>query len=223
MHELGAEFFRWEFATIIASKILGINPFDQPNVESAKILGRKMVGDYQERGIMPQVEYNFESDSLKISSDVAANSVKDCIKSFFINKSKIEDSINKRTYVAIQAYLKPSKEIYNILHHIRTKVQKQWKVATTVGFGPRFLHSTGQLHKGDLGNGMFIQIIDNPDCELQIPDKAGSHESSISFGTLILSQALGDRQALLDKSRKVILFDVGNNPIKGLTTILENI
>jgi glucose-6-phosphate isomerase len=223
LYELGAEFFRWEFATIIASKILEINPFDQPNVESAKILARNMVTDFKKTMYLPEVKYNYKSNSLKILFDNDANSVKEIINNFHKYKNKIENQTNKKAYVAIQAYLTPSVEVNELLQQIRTEIQKKWKVAVTVGFGPRYLHSTGQLHKGDSGNGMFIQIIGKPENDLQIPDEAGHENSSMSFGTLIFFQALGDRQALLDESRKVILFDIGSDYTKGLKTILENI
>jgi hypothetical protein len=98
-------------------------------------------------------------------------------------------------------------------------ILKKYKVATTVGFGPRFLHSTGQLHKGDSGNGYFIQIISSVSNDAQIPDTAGEDSSTISFGILLRAQALGDRQALLDNKRKVITIDINGeieNKIEGL-------
>ena len=91
------------------------------------------------------------------------------------------------------------------------KIFKKYKVATTLGYGPRFLHSTGQLHKGDLGNGYFIQFISAIQNDVPIPDEAGKDEYSISFGTLIRAQALGDRQALIDNRRKVLTIDLGKN------------
>ena len=222
LHELGAEFFRWEFATIIASQILGINPFDQPNVESAKVLARNMVSEYQEKGILPKLKYNLEFNSLKILTDVEAKSIQECLKKFLSAKNIVEDKSGKKAYVSIQAYLTPSEKSDELLHQIRTKIQKQWKVATTIGYGPRFLHSTGQLHKGDSGNGLFIQFIGKTEYDLQIPDKAGSNDSSISFGTLISAQALGDRQALLDELRKVLVIDLGLNYENGLSEIVNN-
>jgi len=223
INELGSEFFRWEFATIIASKILEINPFDQPNVEAAKVQGRKFINKFQEKGILPQVEYPFNTKFLKIKNDCECDSVTGCINLFLSYENKIEQLTGKKAYVAIQAYLTPSEETDRILHNIRTEIQKKWKIATTVGYGPRFLHSTGQLHKGDSGNGLFVQIIGENEQDLQIPDEAGSEESSISFGKLITAQALGDRQALLDESRKVLLVDIGNDYENGLKEILNNI
>lgn len=223
LYELGAEFFRWEFATIIASRLLNINPFDQPNVESAKIQGRKIVSEFQEKGTLPGIEYSIESNFVKVNTDCECELITGCINLFMTYKSKVEQLTNKKAYVAIQAYLTPSEETDIILHKIRTAIQKKWKVATTVGYGPRFLHSTGQLHKGDAGNGLFIQIIGKTEKDLQIPDEAGKKATSISFGTLVKAQALGDRQALLNESRKVLLFDIGTNYTEGLTEILDNI
>jgi glucose-6-phosphate isomerase len=223
LHEIGAEFFRWEFATIIASQIFGINPFDQPNVESAKVLARNMVSGYQEKGILPKLNYNLELNSIKILADIEAKSIQECFTKFLYSKNVVENNSGRIAYVSIQAYLTPSEKANDLLQQIRTKIQTQWKVATTIGFGPRFLHSTGQLHKGDSGNGMFIQFKAKSKNDLQIPDKAGSKDSSISFGTLISAQALGDRQALLDESRKVLLIDLGLDYENGLSEILNNI
>ncbi len=223
INELGAEFFRWEFATIIASKMLDINPFDQPNVESAKILGRKLIAEFKEQGLLPQVEYNYKSEYVNASSENDGDSITIIFNNFLQNKQNVENRTSKKIYVSIQAYLTPSVEVDEMLHKIRTKIQKKWNVATTVGYGPRFLHSTGQLHKGDSGNGIFIQIIGDAMQDLQIPDEVGSNKSSISFATLLKSQAFGDRQALINESRKVLLFDIGNNNKKGLSDILNSI
>jgi len=223
INELGAEFFRWEYATIIASKNLEINPFDQPNVEAAKVQGRKFITEFQEKGILPQVEYRIKTKFLKIKNDCECDSVTGCINLFLSYENKIEQLTGKKAYIAIQAYLTPSEESDKILHNIRTEIQKKWKIATTVGYGPRFLHSTGQLHKGDSGNGLFVQIIGENEQDVQIPDEAGKDKSSISFGTLIKAQAFGDRQALLDESRKVLLINIGSDYKNGLTEILSNI
>lgn len=110
-------------------------------------------------------------------------------------------------------------ETEKVLHELRTKLQKKYKVATTVGFGPRFLHSTGQLHKGDSGNGFFIQIVSSSQNNVSIPDEAGKEGSSITFGVLIEAQALGDKQALLDNNRKVIRFDVSSNIAEDIESI----
>jgi hypothetical protein len=144
-----------------------------------------------------------------------------------IKSDNLQDSLNEflqnitrgKSYVSIHPYLKPEKETTNQLQSIRTAIQKKYKVATTVGYGPRFLHSTGQLHKGDAGNGLFIQIIGDPKENLPIPDVPQSDESSISFGVLIKAQAMGDREALLNNNRKVLTLDLGSDLLQNLKSI----
>lgn len=190
LYQLCAEFFKWEFAVAVAGHLMGIQPFDQPNVESAKIIARNMVKEFQEKGKLP--EFGTRND--------------DNILTSFLSELK-----NGKSYVTIQAYLKPDNKTWQQLQQLRLKILQKYKVATTLGYGPRFLHSTGQLHKGDGGNGFFIQFISNIDKDLPIPNEAGSNESSISFGTLIRAQALGDRQALIDNKRKVLTIDLGKD------------
>jgi glucose-6-phosphate isomerase len=198
VYQLGAEFFRWEFATAIAGFVLDVQPFDQPNVESAKIIARSMVKEFQYKGKLPE---------LKTENDENA------IPPFLF------DIKSGKNYVAIQAYLKPDEKIWQELQQLRLKILQKYKVATTLGYGPRFLHSTGQLHKGDSGNGFFIQFISNIQSDVPIPDETGSDESSISFGTLIKAQALGDRQALIDNKRKVLTIDLGKNVGESLSKL----
>ncbi len=188
LYDLGRHFFIWELATAVAGHILGIQPFDQPNVESAKVLARKMVDAYQESGQLPQLDS---------AVPTAAN------LNNFIAQAKPGD------YISIQAYVPPTSETDALLHQLRTQLLEQTGCATTVGYGPRFLHSTGQLHKGDAGNGLFIQLTSEPETDLPIPDTAGEPASGMSFGVLKLSQALGDAQALLDENRRLIRFDLG--------------
>jgi transaldolase/glucose-6-phosphate isomerase len=182
-YALGGQFFLWELATSIVGHILQINPFDQPNVEAAKVLSREMVKEYELTGSVPEVT------TMKPTADVVAR---------FLDASDAGD------YVAIQAYLPPRKEVVDALGAILTVIRDQRRVATTVGFGPRFLHSTGQLHKGDRGNGLFIQLVVDPERDVPIPDKTGEQASTLTFGTLIAAQAAGDRQALVDAGRRVI-------------------
>jgi len=208
IYELGAEFFRWEFATIAASWLINIQPFDQPNVESAKIVARKMVNEYKESGKLPELNYAVEESGVKVSSEISAPSIKE-LAAKFLDSMNTQDSSLPKPYVSIQAYVTMNKESEKALQIIRTKIQEKYKVATTVGFGPRFLHSTGQLHKGDAGNGLFIQFIYDAKEDAAIPDEAGDDKSSMSFNVLLKSQALGDRQALLDNKRKLITVDLG--------------
>ena len=153
VYDLGAEFLRWEFATVVSGWKLGIQPFDQPNVESAKIEAKAMINSYFEKGKLPELEAAIEEDGMKLYGDTTESKLADAVDKFL-------DQLNeeKYNYVAIMAYVTPTKEIISPLHALRTKIQKKYKVAVTTGYGPRFLHSTGQLHKGDGGNGLFIQV-----------------------------------------------------------------
>jgi len=187
LYDLGEQFFLWEFATAVASYFLGINPFDQPNVESAKVLARKMVAEYEKTGKLPTV--NFAPLSLKTLSVFLGNPA-------------------PGAYICLQAYVTPASETEAILQDIRLKLRDQYQVATTLGFGPRFLHSTGQLHKGDNGNGIFIQITSDGAQDLPIPDEPGSENSTMSFQTLKMSQALGDAAALEEAGRKLLRFHI---------------
>ena len=213
IYQLGAEFFRWEFATAIAGFVLDVQPFDQPNVESAKIAARAMMKEYQQKGKLPELKPALESEGIKVFGDIKAGNLNEAIASFL---SKCEKG---KSYIAIQAFLKPDEKTWQQLQLLRLKILQNYKVATTLGYGPRFLHSTGQLHKGDSGNGFFIQFISDIQNDASIPDDAGKDKSSISFGTLIKAQALGDRQALIDNKRKVLTIDLGKNVFESLSKL----
>ena len=210
-YDLCGEFFRWEMATVIAGMFLGINPFDQPNVESAKVLARKMVAAYQKEGNLPRLTPAFQSEGISVYSDLTANSITEVLLKFLSLAQPGEDEAAGRSYVAVQAYIKPHPETDVLLQKLQTKIQQHYRLAVTVGYGPRFLHSTGQLHKGDGGNGLFIQLTADLQKDLPIPDQAGGSTSSITFGVLKNAQALGDRQALLDAKRQVIRFHLGSD------------
>lgn len=188
LYDIGGQFFTWELATAVAGHVIGIQPFDQPNVESAKVLARKMVATYHETGQLPRLS----------SAEPTADSL-----NAFITQAQPGD------YIAIHAYVPPTPETDRLLQDLRTQLLAKTKCATTVGYGPRFLHSTGQLHKGDGGNGLFIQFTSEPESDIAIPDTAGEPASGMSFGVLKNAQALGDAQALLDENRRLIRFDLG--------------
>jgi glucose-6-phosphate isomerase len=203
-YELGGQFFLWEFATAVAGHVLGIQPFDQPNVESAKILARRMVDRYQETGKLPEGE----------RSEVSAAAVERFIGGMVPGE-----------YIAIHAYLAPGEAADRALDDFRIALRAKTGAAVTVGYGPRFLHSTGQLHKGDAGNGRFIQFTAEVESDLPIPDQAGEPASQMSFDTLKLSQALGDYEALqqADPPRKVIRFHLGANPARRIAGLAREI
>jgi transaldolase/glucose-6-phosphate isomerase len=205
IYDLGGEYFRWEMATAIASWITGIQPFDQPNVEAAKILAREMLAEYSKEGKLSQPNPNFELNGIKVYSNDDSKDLDSLIhQQLSLDADDFRNKSNQ--YIAIHAYLKPDKTVDEHLHSFRTFLQKKYKSAVTVGYGPRFLHSTGQLHKGDAGKGIFIQFISTSKNDAAIPDNAGEDKSTISFGTLITAQAFGDRKALKNAGRKVISF-----------------
>jgi transaldolase / glucose-6-phosphate isomerase len=205
LYDLGGQFFVWEMATAVASHFLQINPFDQPNVESAKIQARRMMEAYEETGQLP------ESESAPVTAEALAD---------FVARARPGD------YIALQAFVQPTVETDEQLQRLRVGLCETSHLATTLGYGPRFLHSTGQLHKGDGGNGLFIQFTSDAMQDVGIPDEAGSldksreEESAVSFNTLKLAQALGDAQALLDENRRLIRFHLGTDVNGGLATLL---
>ena len=215
-YDLGAQFFLWEMATAIAGYFLGINPFDQPNVESAKILTRKRLEAYQQTGNLAEPLPALSMDGISVFGSVPADSPEKALQ-LFLNQAK------PGAYVAIQAYVEPTPEMDALLGTFRAALRDKTRLAATVGYGPRFLHSTGQLHKGDAGRGLFIQLTAQMPHDLVIPDEAGAPDGNTTFGVLKTAQVLGDYQALLDAGRKVIRFDLGANSktnLKKLTNTL---
>ncbi len=216
IYDMGGEFFRWEMATAVAGHIMGINPFDQPNVESAKIQARRMLDEYGKTGKLPEAEPLLETDGITVYSDLKGNEIDEIINSFL-------SQAGPDNYAAIQAYINPATEASSALNILRLKIRDRLKIAATLGFGPRFLHSTGQIHKGDGGKGLFIQITAEDIMDIPIPDELGSSTSDVSFGILKATQAMGDRQALLDAGRRVIRFHITGDITAGINRITESI
>lgn len=208
IYDLGGEMMRWEIATAIAGYVLNIQPFDQPNVESAKVIAREMIAEYLEKKKLPLLKSKLEEDGIKILGKGKFTELKEALNSF------IEVGLNKakgKGYIALQAYIEPTAENESALENLRTVIRKKFRTSVTIGFGPRFLHSTGQLHKGDAGKGIFIQFVDKMNPDAPIPENAGESNSSFTFGILKSAQALGDRQALLNAKRIVLTLDLGEN------------
>ncbi|MFZ7113071.1 MAG: bifunctional transaldolase/phosoglucose isomerase [Desulfatiglandales bacterium] len=216
LYDLGGELFRWEMATAVAGSILEINPFDQPNVESAKVLALQMVAAYRLEGQLPELKPLFKSDGISVFAETQARDIEEVLKTFLDQADKGETGGRGRGYIALQAYLKPDEAVLVALQDLREALQKKYRMATTLGCGPRFLHSTGQLHKGDAGEGLFIQITGEMPEDAGIPDEPGREEASLSFGTLKSAQALGDRQALMDAGRRVIRFHLEGDAAEGI-------
>jgi hypothetical protein len=172
--DLGGQFFQWEFAVAVAGAVLGIQPFDQPNVQEAKDNTKRLLAG----GDVPDPGYD-DLDALL-------------------------SQVRSGDYVAIQAYLPRDEESEGTLQAARLRLRDRLRVATTVGFGPRFLHSTGQLHKGGPDSGVFVQVVEPPSEDLAIPGQA------YTFGTLLAAQAAGDLQSLRDRGRRVARVRLGD-------------
>ena len=214
--DLGQEFFHLEMATAMAGSVLGINPFDEPNVQESKDNTNQLLREFMASGKLPQPEPTLRSDGVSMSSnrDLAADGGQSSLARSlrnFLDESRPGD------YVALMAYVEPSDQHEQLLQDIRLRIRDQRRLATTLGFGPRFLHSTGQLHKGGPNIGVFIQItgVDGPD--LAVPGR------QYSFQTLIDAQALGDLLALQQHGCRVIRLDLGSDVPAGLRKFREAI
>ena len=213
--DLGGQFFLWEMAVGVAGWCLEINPFDQPDVESSKALARRMVDDYKENGTLIREEPSLIDGDIMVFRGPKSQGAGGSLISF------IEERMKDGAYVAIQAYLPHDLAYDKALHTLRLRLRDRFGIAVTVGYGPRFLHSTGQLHKGDAGMGLFVQITADDVEDLPIPEEPGSPASSITFGILNEAQAAGDRQALQDAGRRVMRFHLKGDRIGMLLRLAE--
>ena len=209
LYDMGGQFFLWEMATAVASHLLKVNPFDQPDVEASKILTGKMLGGYAKNGVLPHGIPVLISGGIAVYGDVKADNPEEALAEF-LSQAEPGD------YVAIQAYLQPTDENNRALGELKTRIRDRYGCATTVGYGPRYLHSTGQLHKGDAGRGLFIQLTAEDARDAPIPDEIGSETSSVTFSVLKKAQSMGDRHALLNAGRHVIRFHLGADVPDGI-------
>lgn len=215
LYDLGGQYFMWEFATAVAGHILNIQPFDQPNVESAKVLARQVVKTYQETGTLPAQKPLLTDGEISVYSTLEASDAPAAFQTF-------KDMVKPGDYLSLQAYLNPADpQIRGALRELRDALRDHTRLAVTLGFGPRFLHSTGQLHKGDGGKGLFVIFTADPVEDAPIPDEAGASASAMSFGVLKMAQALGDQQALIDNGRRVIRFHLGKKPAESLRKLIS--
>jgi hypothetical protein len=216
--DLGREFFRWEMATATAGALLEINPFDQPNVQESKDNTNRLLAEFRAQGKLTEATPVLEADGLKIFCDSVtlpqlAKSAEDhglVTKSLADYLSAFLGLAQAGDYVALMAYLDFSSLHKALLRSLQVQLRDSLYLATTVGFGPRFLHSTGQLHKGGANKGLFIQITcDDPE-DVPIPGEP------YTFSVLKQAQALGDLAALQGKGRRVIRLHLGADVQAGL-------
>lgn len=216
---LGQEFFRWEIATAVAGALLGINPFDQPDVESAKIVARSLMAEYEKTGKLPEEEPLTVDGSIKLFTDAknaealrsASGGAKDAASPI---KAHLE-RIVAGDYFAINAYVEMNAVHDAELQRLRLAVRKAKKSATTVGYGPRFLHSTGQLHKGGPNNGVFLQITSDDAVAAAVPGQ------KYDFGILKSAQAQGDFAVLAERGRRILRVHLGADVRTGLAKLRE--
>ncbi|MDA0713232.1 MAG: bifunctional transaldolase/phosoglucose isomerase, partial [bacterium] len=201
IYYLGAEFFRWEIATAVAGSIIGINPFNQPDVEASKIVARQLTDDFDKTGKLPEVVPLFEDDTFAIyanaknASDLQNGGVLNSANDYF--KAQIK-RLSASDYFAFLAFINMNDENAAILDEARLAIRNKFKVATCLEFGPRFLHSTGQAYKGGPNSGVFIQLTSDYKPELAIPNQ------KFTFGVVIECQARGDFSVLEEKNRRAI-------------------
>lgn len=191
-YDLGAEFYRWEFATAVAGAILGIHPFDQPDVQATKEQTDRVLSEYQRSHRLPEVR---ASQSLR----------------------QLLDSARPGDYLAIMAYVRPTPEVEGAFADLRRRVMERHRIATTLGYGPRFLHSTGQLHKGGRDNGLFLQIV------AQHPDQVPIPGEGYTFNVLADAQALGDLRALQALGRRVARVRLGRDVAVGVKALVSQV
>jgi glucose-6-phosphate isomerase len=210
--DIGAEFFRWEMATAAAGAVLGINPFDQPNVVAAKVKTRELLKAFRETGSLPSDVPILVENDIEGFGGTGKNA--GSMREFFSDFLKL---VRPGDYAALMAYVPRSGDTDALLDDIRLAIRNSLKVATSVGYGPRYLHSTGQLHKGDGNKGLFIQVTHAPESDIPIPGEA------YSFGTLITAQALGDYQALAERGRRLIRFHLKGDVTVGLRQLRDSL
>ena len=197
--DLGQEFFRWEAAVAAAGAVIGIHPFNQPDVQLAKDLAKQAMSERGGKAARKPKEEVESADPQALRQAVDS----------WLGKKKARD------YVAVQAYIDPSQENTAELRGICAALQGRLDAATTLGFGPRFLHSTGQLHKGGPNSALVLQIVDQPSDHLAVP------ETNYTFDALIQAQALGDLAALKQRRRRVLRVNLGNDTAGGLRNLLD--
>ncbi|CAN5620298.1 hypothetical protein BH20ACI4_BH20ACI4_27560 [soil metagenome] len=216
---LGQEFFRWEFATAVAGAVMNINPFNQPDVEAAKIEAKKLTEEYEQTGELPSETPIFEDGEIKLftSEEYAASLEK------FIEGAKTLQKylsahlahIQENDYFALLGYIERNAENQKLLQEIRHKVFEEKLAATALGFGPRFLHSTGQAYKGGANNGVFLQITSDDAKDFVVPGQ------KYTFGVVKAAQARGDFQVLIDRERRALRVHLGADVKSGLEKIIS--
>jgi transaldolase / glucose-6-phosphate isomerase len=221
LYHIAQEFFRWEFATAVAGSVMGINPFDQPDVESAKVEARKITEEYERTGSLPEEKPFYEEDVIGLYADEAnAKALREAVGEGGDLAGYLKAHIARlasNDYFALLGYIEMNAENEAAMQAIREKVLNKELNATCLGFGPRFLHSTGQAYKGGPNTGVFLQITADDTVDLPVPGQ------KYTFGVVKAAQARGDFQVLLDRGRRALGLHIGGDVQEGLNKIKEAI
>ena len=210
---LGQEFFRWEMATATAGSLLGVNAFDQPNVQESKEFTKFYLEEFKKNGRLPEESPVITDGDVRLFTDDANRQALEDASSLIQAVAAHLSRVQTGDYVAINAYLERTPVVHGALQSIRVLIRDAKRVATTLGYGPRFLHSTGQLHKGGPNSGVFLQVTADQSEDLDIPGEP------YSFGTLVTAQALGDMKSLSTRNRRVLRIHLGRDVEAGLRRI----
>jgi transaldolase/glucose-6-phosphate isomerase len=217
IYDLGQEFFRWEMATAVAGSVLGINAFNQPDVEASKVATRNLTSEYEQKGSLPPENPIFEQNGVKLFTDL--KNADALAKATGNNKSLATylrahfDRLGKGDYFALLAYIEMSSDHEARLQDIRHPVRDAKHNATCLGFGPRFLHSTGQAYKGGPNSGVFLQVTCDDANDLPVPHQ------KYSFATVKAAQARGDFQVLVERNRRALRVHLGKDLAAGLSEL----
>jgi len=215
--DLGQEFYRWEFATAVAGSIIGINAFNQPDVEASKIATRNLMAEYEKSGKLQTETPFFEADGLRFFAD-SANTA-ELKKAAKQNESVVAylaahfARIKKGDYLAILAFIERNQKHQSVLNQLRQSVRDAKNIATCVGFGPRYLHSTGQAYKGGPNSGIFLQITSDEPVDVSIP------EQKYTFATVTAAQARGDLEVLAQRKRRLLRVHLVGDSEAGLNNL----
>ncbi len=217
---LGAEFLRWEIATAAAGAAFGLNPFDEPNVAESKENTNRVIQQFETTGALPNPAPLVEEDSLALAADDATLARLNAAPERTISALVAEHFLQAPagSYLAIMAYIPPTEEHERLLTRLRTVLRDATHRATTVGYGPRFLHSTGQLHKGGPASGVFLQLVANDEIDLDVPG-----DQSFTFSVLKRAQALGDLAALLGRRRPVLRVSLNGDTAADLRRLVDGV
>jgi transaldolase/glucose-6-phosphate isomerase len=216
-YDLGGEFFRWEIATAVAGSILGINPFDQPDVEASKIATRKLTADYEKTGVLPAETPMFSGEGIQLfTDDRNAAELRDRVHGTQTLAAYLEAHLNRLgpgDYFALLAYIDMNEAHERALGEMRLGVRDTRHVATCLEFGPRFLHSTGQAYKGGPNTGVFLQITCDDAVDLPVPGHP------YTFGVVKAAQARGDFHVLVERGRRALRAHLGSDVAAGLRAL----